>query len=276
MRNGLPREPRAVVTGAGSGLGRAFCVELAGRYAHIVVSDIDPTNAEETASLVRKAGARAHVVPCDVRDPAAVDALRDEAEKRLGSVDLIVNNAGVAVSGRVGEVPLADWKWVVDVNLWGVIYGCHSFVPAMVARGSGFVINVASAAGLLSPPMMGPYNVTKAGVVALSETLAGEVRGRGVKVSVLCPTFFQTNILHAGRGGDEEMKNVAAKAMERSKIQANDVARYAIECVERGHLYAVPMTDGRTMWRLKRVMPGRFPQITSAVMKSAVFRKLMQ
>ena len=123
------------------------------------------------------------------------EALAAEADRAFGGTDLVVNNAGVAVGGPVGAVPLDDWKWIFGVNLWGVIYGCHVFVPRFKAQGHGHVINVASAAGLLSAPEMGPYNVTKAGVVALSETLAAELSGTGVGVTVLCPTFFRTNIL---------------------------------------------------------------------------------
>src|SRR6185312_10510780 len=112
---------------------------------------------------------------------------------------LVINNAGVAVGGRVGEVALDDWRWIMGVNLWGVIHGCHVFATQLRAQGSGHILNVASAAGLLAPPGMAPYNVTKAAVVALSETLRGELRDAGVGVTVLCPTFFRTNIAASSR-----------------------------------------------------------------------------
>jgi len=252
----------AVVTGAGSGLGRAFCEELGARGARVVASDVDPAAAEETAARVRKAGGDATAIRCDVADPAQVDALADAARAWCGDVDLIVNNAGVAVAGRFEKIALEDWTWIVGVNLWGVVHGCRAFVPAMRSRKRGHVINVASAAGLLATPKMAPYNVTKAGVVALSETLHAELAPDGVHVSVLCPTFFQTNIARGSRGVvDEKMRGLMEKLMARSRIQAPEVARAALAGVAKNQLYVVPMSDGRAMWRLKRLAPERFYQL---------------
>jgi NAD(P)-dependent dehydrogenase (short-subunit alcohol dehydrogenase family) len=253
---------RAVVTGSGGGLGRAFALELAARGAAVVVSDIRREAAEETAELVRSRGGKAIVIPCDVRDAAAVTALADEAESRLGPIDLVINNAGVAVSGPVGEVSLEDWRFAVDVNLYGVIHGCHVFAPRMKARKRGLIINVASAAGLISAPLLAPYNVTKAGVVALSETMRAELAQHGVGVTVLCPTFFTTGILDEARGVvDERMRASIRKLMKASSMQAEDVARFALDCAVREQLYAVPMLDGRSFWRLKRAFPESFPKL---------------
>ena len=259
----------AVVTGAGSGLGRAFCEELGARGARVIVSDIDEVGAAETAERVRAAGGEARVVRCDVADPAAVDALAADARAWLGDVDLIVNNAGVAVAGRFDTIALDDWRWIMGINLWGVVHGCRAFVPAMRARKRGFVINVASAAGLLATPKMAPYNVTKAGVVALSETLHAEVARDGVHVSVLCPTFFRTNIGRSSRGDvDGRMRDLMEKLMARSRLQAPEVARAALAGVEKNQLYVVPMADGRALWRLKRLAPERFYQLVGGrVMK---------
>jgi short-subunit dehydrogenase len=140
----------------------------------------------------------------------------------------------------------------------------------MKAAGRGHVINVASAAGLLAPGGMAPYNVTKAGVVAMSETLAGELAGTGVGVSVLCPTFFTTNIAEAGRGSDDRMKRIARKMMAKSKVQAPDVARAALDAVERGDLYVVPMSDGRWAWRIKRVSPQGFHRMAPKLLERLI------
>lgn len=255
----LPQRPRAVITGASSGLGRALAVELARRQADILMADIDEKGAGETARLVEQAGGRASFTSCDVRDRAAVAGLLTAADKALGGVDVLINNAGVSVGGLVGDVPLDDWAWVIDINLFGVIYGCHSFIPRFREQRGGAILNVASAAGLLSAPMLGPYNVTKAGVVALSETLRAELREHNIAVTVLCPTFFKTKIASSGRAKatPAEMAFIEDR-MEKATIQADGVARYAIESLDKGRFFALPHRDGRWAWRLKRATPGLF------------------
>lgn len=258
----IPPEPRAVVTGAGSGLGRAFCLELAARKGRVLAADIDLARAEETAKLVRDAGGQAVARRCDVSVAAEVEALAGAVEEAFGAADLVINNAGVAVAGPVGEVPIADWQWIVGVNLFGVVHGCHVFVPRFKLRGGGHILNVASAAGLLSAPLMAPYNATKAAVVALSETLAAELAGTGVGVTVLCPTFFQTDIMRAGRTHTDRVKpEDIAKLMRRGSLQAPDVARFALGAADAGDLYALPHADGRWAWRLKRLAPETFQSL---------------
>lgn len=261
----LPSPTRAVVTGAGSGLGRALLLALAKPGARLVASDLDAETAEATAALARDRGADARSVCCDVTDPAQMDALADEAESWSGGTDLVVNNAGVAVVGDIEDVPLEDWQLIVNVNLWGVVHGCRSFAPRMRAAGRGHILNVSSAAGLLSPPLMAPYNVTKAAVVALSETLYADLRGDGVGVTVLCPTFFRTNLMSSSRGADERKLRMVGKLMDRSKIQADGVAAAALEACRTDRLYAIPMRDGRLMWRVKRAVPERFGWVVNKV-----------
>jgi short-subunit dehydrogenase len=182
----------------------------------------------------------------------------------LGGADLLINNAGVAVSGRIGSIPLADWEWIVGINLWGVIYGCHHFVPRFQKQGSGHVLNVASAAGLFSSPNLGPYNVTKAGVVALSETLASELKRDNIGVTVLCPTFFVTGIAQNARAQGSRGRDKIEKLMSRATVQAEGVAKAAISGVERGDLYVLPHRDGRWLWRLKRAVPSLFHDALSS------------
>jgi NAD(P)-dependent dehydrogenase (short-subunit alcohol dehydrogenase family) len=255
----FPKPLRAVVTGAGSGLGRALALELANRGAEVVVSDVVATSAEQTAELLRKKGAHVQIIPCDVTDRDAVFYLVEETTKRLGGIDFMANNAGVAVGGPFEEISIEDWRWAVDINLWGVVYGCQAAIPKMKAQGHGYILNVASAAGLLAPPAMSAYNVTKAGVVSLSEGLYAEYKSQGINVAVLCPTFFKTNIVGSGRGATTEKDDAQIlRWMERSKVQAPDVAREAVDAVRDGRLYVQPMRDGRMSWRLKRAHPQRF------------------
>ena len=248
---------RAVITGAGSGLGRALSLALAKRGGRVLVSDIDEASAEETAGLVRAAGGQALTLRCDVRIAAEVLALATAMDETWGGTDLVVNNAGVAVGGRVGEVSLEDWRYAVDINLMGVVHGCHFFVPDMKARRSGQVLNVASSAGLVSMPILGPYNATKAAVVALSETLHAEVRRYGVAVTVLCPTFFTTNIGKSQRGtATADDRALVEGRMKASRTQADQVAEAALGAIARNELYCIPMADGRVMRRLKALFPG--------------------
>lgn len=256
----LSASPRAVVTGAASGLGRAFCVELARRGARVLAADLDVPGAEETARLVAGAGGQVFPVRCDVTRPSEVAALLALADEKLGGVDLLVNNAGVAAGGPVEAIPISDWEWTLAVDLWGVIYGCHAFLPRFKAQGHGHILNIASAAGLVSTPEMGPYNVAKAGVVALSETLCGELAGTGVGVTVLCPTFFRTNIFKSARTHGVQGEEMVDKLMDRAKLQAAEVARVALDGCANGELYVLPHEDGRVGWRMKRLSPAGFYQ----------------
>ena len=205
---------------------------------------------------------------CDVRVPDEVEALAVLADEAFGGTDVLVNNAGVAVAGPIGDVSLEDWRWQIEINLWGVIYGCHFFVPRMREAGRGYILNVASSAGLLCVPEMGPYNVTKAGVVALSETLYGELSGSGVRVSALCPTFFRTNIHKNARSSKPENQEQAAKLVTGSKWSAEQIADVALAALEAGELYVVPQTDGKVLWRAKRVLGQRFYGVLGRLSKS--------
>jgi len=260
----LSRSPHAVITGAGSGFGRALALELAPRSARLVLADVNIDGAEETAKLARVKGAeKTTVIRCDVTKLSDVQALSDAAED---SIDLIVNNAGVSSAGRIGESQLEDWRWTIDVDLWGVIHGCHVFVPRLKKQRSGHVLNVASAAGLLCAPTMGAYNVAKAGVIALSETLSGELAGTGASVTVACPTFFKTDIVNSGRFSDPKLRDAATRLVNRGK-EAEDIARETIRAVEAGDLYCVPMSDGRWMWRMKRAIPHSYGKVAGMIAK---------
>lgn len=247
---------RAVVTGAGSGIGRAFAVELARRGGQVVCSDIDPGRAKETVGLIEDAGGDATALTCDVSDQSQVHELADAAEAWFdGPADLIINNAGVGIGGAlVGDIPLQDWQWALGVNLWGVVHGCHVFAPRLRALGHGGIINVGSTASFAAAPGMGPYNVSKAGVLALSETLAAELSGTGVTVSVLCPTFVKTNVARDGRISGPSA-GLADKLMRWTGVSASGVATTTLDAHDRGRLYVMPQWDARLIWQLKRHAP---------------------
>lgn len=258
----LPHAPQCVITGAGGGFGRALALGLSRRAARLLLADIDLPAAAETARLCLQSGASsAQALRCDVARAEDVEALAAACD---GPVDLVVNNAGVASAGLVGELSLEDWRWTLDIDLYGVIYGCHVFTPKLRAQGHGHILNVSSASGLFSPPRMAAYSVAKAGVVALSETLAAELADSGVGVTVLCPTFFKTNVVSAGRFTDPKSRKLAEKMMARG-IDASIVVDRALAAVEANTLYCIPMADGRWFWRLKRVAPGSFARVVRAL-----------
>lgn len=223
-----------------------------------MVSDIDLGRAEETCDLARKEGAEAAIaVRSDVTSLSDVEALAAEAERAFGGADVVINNAGVAVAGLVGELPIPDWDFVLRVNLWGVIHGCHVFVPKLRARGSGFLLNVASCAGIASLPEMAPYNVSKAAVISLSETLAIELSEANIQVSCLCPTFFRTNLMDSFRGGGRQ-RTIADALVNKSHVTADEIAKAGLRGLEKGELIVVPQLDGTLVWRAKRYVPGLY------------------
>ncbi|MCA9707152.1 MAG: SDR family NAD(P)-dependent oxidoreductase, partial [Myxococcales bacterium] len=213
---------------------------------------------EQTAARVREAGGQAQGLRCDVSRADDVEQLAAAADRAHGGADLVVNNAGVTAAGAVGTVPLADWRWQLDVNLWGVIHGCHAFVPRLRAQGCGWILNVASTAGLVAGPGMGPYNVAKAGVVALTDTLHAELHGTGVGVSALCPTFFRTNIHATARFSDDAAYEQAKRLVTEARWSAEQIADRALRGVEQGELYIIPQADGRALWQAKRLLGPRF------------------
>jgi short-subunit dehydrogenase len=229
----------------------------------MLLADIVAERCEETAALVERAGGRASSIVTDVADASAVGALADAAAARLGTIDLVVNNAGVAAGGSFAASALEDWRWIIDINLWGVIHGCHAFVPHLIRGGGGAMLNVASLAGIACAPGMASYNVTKAGVIALSETLAAELREHGIRVTVLCPAFFRTNLQETMRVADPQFRALADALFARATMTADAVAAAALRAVDRGALYCLPMREGRVVWRLKRLMPARFVRVVA-------------
>ncbi|HHP0322722.1 SDR family NAD(P)-dependent oxidoreductase [Acinetobacter baumannii] len=250
------RNAYAVVTGAGSGIGRSFAVELAKRGGSVVCADINLEAAEETVKLIEQLGQKAFAVQCDVGQAEQVQTLADQAEQLLDHpVTLIINNAGVGLGGKFDEMSLEDWKWCMHVNLWGVIHGCHAFVPKFKKLGNGAIINVASAASYTAAPEMSVYNVTKAGVLALSETLSAELRKFNIKVNVLCPTLVPTNIIKNGRIPGRYSKLADHALMNYAMTTSDAVAALTLNRLDRGQLYTTPQIDAKLFWLMKRISP---------------------
>ncbi len=249
----------AIITGAASGLGRALAVRLAGDGWRIAVADIDEAGSLETLKLVEAAGGAGHVELLDVARLEHWQSLTARLRKDWSQIDLLVNNAGMGCTGEVGVFPLKEWKLILDVNLYGPIYGCHTMVDWIKANSNGaHIINVASFAAIAPSPSMAAYNVAKAGVVALSETLYAELKPHGVGVTVVCPMFFPTQITAAMHTYDELRTEIIGTRTEQSKYTADDVANAALCAMRRKELYAIPGRQARWYWWLRRIAPAGF------------------
>lgn len=245
---------RIMITGAGSGLGRELALRWAREGCQLALADVNEAGLAETLKLVREAGGDGFTQRCDVRDYSQLTALAQACEERLGGIDVVINNAGVASGGFFNELSLEDWDWQIAINLMGVVKGCKAFLP-LLQKSHGKIINIASMAALMQGPAMSNYNVAKAGVVALSESLLIELRDDQVGVHVVCPSFFQTNLLDSFRGPTPAMKQQVGKLLESSPISAADIAEYVYAEVAKGSFMILPHEQGRMAWALKQKNP---------------------
>ncbi|MGB3442255.1 MAG: SDR family oxidoreductase [Actinophytocola sp.] len=239
---------RVLVTGGASGLGRA----IATRYAHagwrVLVSDVDDAAAEATAKEI---GASA--IGLDVTSDEDWAGAREWCEREWGGLDVLVNNAGVGAGGRFEKIGMADWDWIWEINLKGVVRGCRTFTPDFKARGSGHLVNVASLAGIMNLPAMSSYNVTKAAVISLSDTLRLELEPYGVHTTVVCPAFVRTNLGDRLRSPDPALATLMDRLMASSKITAEDVADQVFTAVAGKKFLLLTHPDGRRSAFLKRL-----------------------
>ena len=235
----------AVVTGAGSGIGRALSQALAREGMRIAAADVDEAGLAETIK-----GLDAIAVRTDVTDLAQVQALADRAWESFGAVHVLCNNAGVAVWGGLETATHRDWQWVLGVNLWGVIHGIEAFVPRMIARKSeGHIVNTASMAGLIASQGLGVYNTSKYAVVGLSETLVKDLRPYGIGVSVLCPMGVATRIRDSERTRPAALRNAQPRQSPPVELigrtlAPEHVADMVVAAIRRNQLYVIPPNAG--------------------------------
>lgn len=225
---------------------------------HLGVLDVDQAALATAVARLRQAGAAdVTAFPGDVASHETVSSAISQFADAQRGLDLLVNNAGVAVAGAVEGTPPADWDWIVRINLLGVVWGCRTAVPLFRRQDSGLVFNVASSAGFAAAPQMSAYNATKAGVISLSETLAAELAGTGVQVSVAMPGFFRTHLLDHMRAPPEESQ-LAHRIMDNSGHDPDEAALALLGAAAAGDLYIVWPPEYRWAWRLKRWFPRWF------------------
>ncbi len=249
---------RVFITGGASGLGRALALRYARDGARVCIGDINPEQGETVAREITALGGEGYYVNCDVRRLTDLEKIRDDLRNRWGGVDIVINNAGVATAGTIEDSTLSDWEWILDINVLGVVRGCKAFTPLFKQQRSGAFVNVASMAGLMLAPLMSSYNVSKAGVIALSETLHQELRDFGIHTSCVCPAFFQTNLTASMRSDIAGIQQNVGKLMKRSNITADDVAEDIHRAVREQEFWVLPHVKERRMWILKRHAPWAF------------------
>jgi NAD(P)-dependent dehydrogenase (short-subunit alcohol dehydrogenase family) len=241
---------RILVTGGASGLGRAIATRYARAGWRVLVSDVDAGAAAEVGEELNQES-----IGLDVTSDDDWASARDWCEREWAGIDVLVNNAGVGAGGRFEKVSMADWDWIWEINLKGVVRGCRTFVPDFKARGSGHLVNVASLAGIMNLPAMSSYNVTKAGVISLSDTLRAELEPYGVHTTVVCPAFVRTNLGDRLRSPDPALATLMDRLMASSKITAADVADQVFDAVARRRFMVLTHQDGRRSAFLKRHAP---------------------
>ncbi|HEX5266055.1 MAG TPA: SDR family NAD(P)-dependent oxidoreductase [Acidimicrobiales bacterium] len=244
----------AVVTGGASGIGLATARELARRGARVVLGDVEAEALEGAVEKLRAQGFDAHGVSCDVRRLDEVEKLAAESFRLLGSVHVVFNNAGIAKAGAVSQMTHDDWRWVIDVDLWGPVHGVEVFLPRLIEQGEGgHLLFTSSFAGLVPNIGLGPYCVAKYGVVALAEVLAREVKSHDIGVSVLCPMIVNTNIGTSERNRAAEYGGAVRAApaggtpppAAGAVLDVDEVARLTVDAVVANRLYVLPHSGAR-------------------------------
>jgi len=251
-------ERATVITGGANGIGFATAREFARRGARVMLGDIDRSALDDAVAILRADGVDAYGVVCDVRKLDDVERLADEAFRVFGDVHVVFNNAGIAYAGPIVDTSHDDWRFVIDVDLWGPIHGVEAFLPRLIAQGGeSHMVFTSSFAGLIPNVGLGPYCVAKYGVVALAETLAREARPKGIGVSVLCPMIVETNLLantERVRSADygpatpspaETVQQLASAQTDDSVLNVEDVARLTADAILANRLYVLPHRAAR-------------------------------
>lgn len=249
---------RVLVTGGASGLGKAIVEKFAALGWNIAIVDINLEGAQQVAEQANNSGAKAIALYCDIGKDDDFLAIAKTIKDQWGGLDIIVNNAGIATTGMMVDCTPEQWNRAINLNLNSVFRGCHFWLPLIEQNGPGHVVNTASFAGIAQAPTMMSYNVSKAGVIALSETLCAELGYRNIGVSVICPAFFKTNLLDSMSPSDQRIKPLINKWMENSKISADDVAEDVIQGIEKNQLMVISHDYARKAYRFKRFFPKRY------------------
>ncbi|MEA2624590.1 MAG: hypothetical protein QOD06_635 [Candidatus Binatota bacterium] len=256
----------AVVTGGGSGIGRALALAFAREGASVVIADVDDPAMAGVAREIEAAGGQALAVRTDVTRLEEVQALAERTFARFGAAHVICNNAGVGVFGPLASASHRDWQWVMNVNVWGVIHGIEVFLPRLIAQAEGgHIVNTASMAGLAGMPGLGVYCASKFAVVGLTESLHRELAGSGIGASVLCPMIVNTRINASERSRPDELRNADAGAVSLEEaqfsygrvIEPEEVAEHVLDAIRKNELYVLTHHESRDILQRRADRIGR-------------------
>ncbi len=254
-----------VITGAGSGIGRATALAFAREGALVVIADKDEQRLIDVKKEIESLGAKAFIKQTDVSDKSQVEMLAQFVLKEFGRVDILHNNAGVSVGGKIEDTSLEDWAWLLGINLWGVIYGVHYFLPSMIKQGYGHIVNTSSVLGLAATPATGTYSTAKFAITGLSEALRSEVHKHGIGVTTICPGLINTRIVADGRintRGDSRSRreNVVAYFKNHGK-PPELVAKAVLKAVRKNRAVVPVGMDAWMYWCIKRLSQKLFNRI---------------
>ena len=244
-----------LITGAASGLGKAIANLYASKGWNILVVDIQDELGIKFVDELNNNGKSAEYYHCDIGHKRNFDDLAQEIGAKHGCIDILINNAGVASAGTLASTTEAEWKKLIDLDLMSVIYGTMAMMPLLMKSKKAHIVSTASFAGIALMPGMMSYNVAKAGVIAFSETLHGEMALHNIGVSVACPAFFQTNLVSSMTGASEKTKGFIDKQMQTSGISADDVAADIYKAVDNKTFMVITHKESRRQYLLKRLFP---------------------
>lgn len=254
---------RIFITGGASGLGKAIAIHYAKLGFNIAIGDISTENLAATQAELAQFNTELLTFHCDTRSEQSLIDVRNNLQEQWGGIDILVNNAGVAGTyGDVGQVSLDDWQTVFDINLFGVVRGCKVFAESFKHQKSGAIVNIASMAGLLTPPNAAGYNASKAAVVALSETVRYEMTPFGVSVHAVCPAFFKTNLTQSMKS-NPKAKAFVDREMEKSSVTASDVAHMIEQQIRSNNFLLLTHKKERRLWQLKRFFPSVYQNLVA-------------